>query len=505
VSASIDDITTMATAGGPPDHPLRRELGRLDTVLFLISAMVVVDTVGAISIGGGQVFTWLVVLALTFFVPSALATAELGAALPDEGGAYVWVREAFGRRAGSLASLLYWAGTPVWVGGSVAVVALAVVDVFMVPVPPVGRYLLGIVFVALATLGAVIPLRIGKWVPGSGALTQIALLVFFTVSVLLYGAEHGVHGLAVGDLAPTSPVFVAVVPVLLYSFVGVELPSAAAGEMRDPRRDVPVAIMRAGTAQALMYGVPVLAILVVLPPARITSLGGFIDALRTVLTVYGGRIAPDGSTTLDGAGIVVGWVTAAAFVWVLLASGTTWLMGTARTQAVACQDGAGPAVLGRISPVTGVPVVMTVLSGTVSAVVLMAGLAATGSDAQRYFTVTLTAAIAVDVLAFILIYPSFVLLRHRRPDLDRPFRAPGGTAVAWLIAAMATLWTLVALVCVLWPGVGAADPDAALPAGFEGRRGEFELLAAAPTLAVLVAFGGHALWQHLRSPRRRPE
>ena len=107
---------------------LRRELDRFDTVFFLISAMVVVDTIGAIAIGGAQAFTWLLVLFVAFFVPSALASAELGAAIPQEGGAYVWVRMAFGRFAGALTSLFYWAGTPMWLGGSVTVLAIAVVS-----------------------------------------------------------------------------------------------------------------------------------------------------------------------------------------------------------------------------------------------------------------------------------------------------------------------------------------------------------------------------------------
>ena len=68
---------------------LRRELGRFDTVFFLISAMVAVDTIGAIAVGGGQAFTWLAVLFVTFFIPSALASAELGAAIPEEGGVLV--------------------------------------------------------------------------------------------------------------------------------------------------------------------------------------------------------------------------------------------------------------------------------------------------------------------------------------------------------------------------------------------------------------------------------
>ena len=111
---------TVLDAAAAERGKLRRVLGRMDTVFFLISAMVVVDTIGAIAVGGGETFTWLVVLFVTFFIPSALASAELGAALPEEGGAYVWVRRAFGRYAGALTSLLYWAGTPMWLGGSVA-------------------------------------------------------------------------------------------------------------------------------------------------------------------------------------------------------------------------------------------------------------------------------------------------------------------------------------------------------------------------------------------------
>ena len=70
------------------------------------------------------------------------------------------------------------------------------------------------------------------------------------------------------DFAPTAPILVAVVPILIFSFIGVELPSTAAEEMRDPRRDIPVAIARAGIGLALMYSVPTLAVLMVLPPIR---------------------------------------------------------------------------------------------------------------------------------------------------------------------------------------------------------------------------------------------
>jgi amino acid transporter len=464
---------------------LRRELGRLDTIFFLISAMVAVDTIGAIAIGGPQAFTWLLVLFVTFFIPSALASAELGAALPEEGGAYVWVRTAFGRFAGALTSLLYWIGTPMWLGGSLTVVAIAVYESFRAPLSTSGKLAFGVIFIGGATLGAVVPLRYGKWLPSSGAVGQIVLLSAFTFSAVLFGITNGFHGIAGGDFAPSFAVFIAIVPILLYSFVGIELPSSAAEEMVDPRRDIPIAIGRAGFGQLLMYAVPILAVLLVVPLDRLSSLHGLIDAMKTVFSVYGGSVAADGAVTLTGAGAVLGVVGGALFIWVLFASGTAWIMGAGRAQAAACLDGAGPAVLGRVSERTGVPVVMGLVSGAVSMVTMAAYLLLTDGDGQKYFTVGLTVAVAMIVLAYLLIFPAFVALRIRRPDLPRPFRVPGGMGVAWLVSILSTAWALLATTCLLWPGFGTADPDSALPAGFEGQRSTFEMLVLVPVAAML--------------------
>ena len=63
---TTQELPAVTTDGRPV---LRRELGGLDTVFFLIAAMVVVDTIGAIAIGGGEVFTWLLLLFVTSSCP----------------------------------------------------------------------------------------------------------------------------------------------------------------------------------------------------------------------------------------------------------------------------------------------------------------------------------------------------------------------------------------------------------------------------------------------------
>ncbi len=465
---------------------LRRELGRLDTVCLLIAAVVVIDTLGAVANGGAQSLTWLAVVSLTFFVPAGLVISELGAAFPQEGGSYVWTRLAFGRLCGALTAFFYWIESPIWLGGSLTITAVTVFGEFFAPLEGIWRYLFALGFIWTAIAVAIAPLAKGKRVPASGAAAQVVLLTVFTATVGLYALEHGAHGIALGHLSPTWAVFLAVAPVLFYNFVGFELPSAAAGEMRNPQRDIPASIARAGVLTLVLYSVPIIAILAVVPADRITSLAGFIDAMKSVFTVYGGHVSPDGTVVLSGAGQAVGAFAAAGFMWILLANGLTWVMGTGRSQAVACLDGAGPPGLGRFSSRLGTPVVMCLVSGGVATVTMAAAFAVSGSNGERYFSVVLSLSIVLLAVSNMAVFPALIKLRRSHPDVVRPFRVPGGAVGAWLCSVLATAWTAFAILAVLWPGLGTPDPDAALPDGFAGDRLGF-LLAELVPLALLLA------------------
>jgi len=123
-------------------------------------------------------------------------------------------------------------------------------------------------------------------------------------------------------------------------------------------------------------------------------------------------------------------------------------------------------------------------------ITMAAYLLATDGDGQKYFSVGLTVAVAMIVLAYLMIFPAFVALRIKRPDLERPFRVPGGMGVAWAVSIISTAWALLASICLLWPGFGTSDPDASLPAGFEGERATFELLVLTPVILMLPLCAG---------------
>jgi amino acid transporter len=267
--------------------------------------------------------------------------------------------------------------------------------------------------------------------------------------------------------------------------------------MKNPQKDVPFTVIRAAIGTLVLYGAPILAILLVLPAAQITSLGGFIDAIKTVFTVYGGDVvtAKDGTVTatLTGAGKVLGDLAALGFIWALLSSGTTWIMGADRAQAVAGFDGAAPRWFGVFSKRWGTPIVVNLLSGIFSTLVMFLAFALTSGDAGKYFSVVLSLAISTTTIAYVLVFPALIKLRYSHPHVPRPYRVPFGMAGAWIVSVLTTGWAALATVALLYPGFGTADPDAALPEGFENQRGAFEASQFIP-LAGLVLLGVLFYW-----------
>src|SRR5262245_43869210 len=92
----------------------RRVMRGLDITLFSVCAILVIDQLAASAAIGPSALFWWVFTLLLFFIPYGLISAELGAAYPEEGGIYAWVRRAYGPRWGARASWLYWINVALW-------------------------------------------------------------------------------------------------------------------------------------------------------------------------------------------------------------------------------------------------------------------------------------------------------------------------------------------------------------------------------------------------------
>lgn len=469
---------------------LHKSLSRLDMIGFTVCAFVGLDTLGLVAGAGAQGFTWLVVLAVLFVLPYALVMSEVGSAFTEEGGPYEWVKMAFGRGHAAIAALMYWVTNPFWVGGSLAFIATEAWDanIFGIPSGSVGDYVFKLLFIWFSIGVAIASLQKGKWIPNVGALLRVVVLGGFTITLVVYAIKNGVHGFPVGDLSPTMAVFLALVPVLLFNYVGFELQNGAAEEMQDPQKDVPLAVLRSGALGVGLYAIPVFGIMLVLPPEAITGVSGFMDAVATTFTVYGGA-----------ADVLLGIVTL-CFVGTLLTSGAVWMIGSDRIQAVAAADGAFFPFFAKFHDTLGTPVRVNVLSGVVSSLFMIAALAIFQDSSA--FEVVLTIAISTTLISYLWIFTAVLRLRTVRPETPRPYRVPGGPWGIRVAVGLITFWVALGSWVAVFPGT--LEKVVGLDYDFEDAWGvsfaKFELLTWG-TLAcvVLLALVGYLAGRRVRT------
>ncbi len=424
----------------PATGRFKRTLGKLDTVLFTVCAILVIDQLAAsATIGPSALFWWLFTL-LVFFIPYGLICAELGTTYPEEGGIYAWVRRAFGPRWGARASWLYWINVALWMPSVYVLFAGMFAQLFMPQMSLLAKISLAVVMTWATVYTNVIALNVGKWIPNVGAVIKAVIMVAIGVGGFFYASRHGVaNEFSVASIAPTWGAGLAFLPVIVYSFMGFELMSGASEEMENPSRDVPRAIVTAGVLISVFYLLGTLGILIALPVDQIGLIDGLLDTVERLFADFAW-----------GKAMVV--VIGIGALYSFVANMTTWTIGANRSAAEAADRGDLPRLLGRLHPQHGTPVSAAILTGIVStAVIIVYGLLA--STAEDLFWTLFAFSSIVFLLPYFLLFGAFVRLRTMDASRARPYKVPGGHGAALILAGICALFILQAIVFFIYtPG-----------------------------------------------------
>ena len=482
-------ITTLAAT---QEKKLIKSLARVDIVLFIIAAYISLDTIGTIASGGSQSLLWAVVLALTFLVPNAFLMAETGSAFPEEGGPYQWVKFAYGRLPAGIASVLYWVTNPIWLGGSLCFISFDAFTkyVFTIKSGSAGEWIFKLGFIWIAIALAIISLKVGKSIINLAAFAKITLLSLMVITTVIYGIKHGFQPFDFAHFKPSISGFMLVAPVILFSYVGFEAPNAASGEMFDPAKDTAPSIRIGSSVSALAYLLPVLAVLLVLPKSAGDGLEGFMQAIKTIFSIYG------------GAANFLLKVAAMLLIFGLLGLGASWMMATDRIQAMASADGAFlNGWFGEFSEKFGTPFRVNILSGVLSSLFLFAGMNLVKGDSGAIFGVVLSCAISTLLVSYIIIIPSVMKLNRSFPEVHRPYRTPGGIRGFQIMGAVVLLYILIGSFGVVFPGTleGWLGIDYNFADIWGLSRAKVELFTLGTlTFDILVALIGFAFARNVR-------
>ena len=379
----------------------------------------------AVSVfGPGLTLLLLALTPLLVALPVALAMAEMGGALPEEGGYVTWVRRAFGPFWGFQIGWWSWLNSFV----DVAVYPALFADYLRFWRPEMTAVERGIValgFVWLLTALNLTGVRITGW--GAVALAAGALAPIVALTGMAAARAH---------VAPWSP-FAAPgqgllsglglgVAVMMWNYSGWDMPSTVLGETRQPET---------AYRRALWWALPLIALANIVPVAATLSVTG--DWQRWQTGQWPVAAATVGGPWLAQA-VLAGAVTASAGLFLSL------VLTNSRLPYVLAVQGQLPRWLAAIHARTGVPWAAVLVSSAGYSLFALAS-----------FKDLIVLNVWLYSLTLLLELAAFVALRLREPSLARPWRVGGGPLGLWLTAAVPSAAALLAMATAGWKNTAA--------------------------------------------------
>ena len=403
---------------------MRRTLGLADLVLLGTVAIVNVNTVPPVARFGRATLLLWVVAWMTFFVPTAVAVLVLSRRFPGEGGVYVWTERRFGSLHGFIAGWCYWtnnlfyvpvllvylAGVAAYVGGE-RTAALVDNRAFVAAV--------AFGWLALITVANVRGLATGKWINNVGGVGSVATVVLLVIAAAIARTRGVAFSPAVTD--GTILDMASGLSVMCFAFIGIELASTMADEIRQPARDVPRAIAIVGAIALVSYVAVTDALFTLVPAEDLGVIQGVMQAVERGADTSG-----------------VPWLVAFVAIVTSLAIGgaaSAWFAGPARIPFVAGLERALPAALARIHPRWGSPHVALITCAVVSATLL--ALSLVGADVTEAYQILLKATVVINLIPFVYIFLALLTLDkvtvvQRAAGAVGAFVSAAGIAAAFL-------------------------------------------------------------------------
>lgn len=416
----------------------RPVLGRKDVLALAFGAMI---GWGWVVLAGGWVITAGAAGAMIAFAIGGLVVvligltyAELASAMPLTGGEHVYSHRALGRGASFFCT---WA----IVLGYVSVVAFEAVALPTVIEHLFPNYKLGLlwnvagwdVYLTWALVGSIGAISM-TWLNIRGIQTTALLQKTVTLLILLAGIMLVTGALANGDSSNMQPLFVDGTKGLLlvlimtpFMFVGFDVIPQAAEEIKLPRQQIGRILIISVVMAVVWYILMILSVSMALSPEE--------NAASTLSTADAMTAAYNSSW--------VGKILVLAGIGGIVTSWNAFLVGGSRAIFAMARAGMLPSFLARMHPRYNTPVNAILLIGALSVVAPFFG---------RKSLVWLVDAGGLGIVAaYATVALSFIVLRKREPEMERPFKVPMGMPVGY-----AALILSLGIILLYMPGSPAA-------------------------------------------------
>jgi glutamate:GABA antiporter len=423
---------------------LRRTLGLFDVVLFFVVAGSNLQWVATAAAAGPSSLPVWIIGGLAMFVPLSIAVVFLASHHPDEGGLYVWSKRAFGPFAGFITGWTYWtsnlpyfpallyfaAGNALFIGGTNGG-ALSASPAYFIAVALGG--------LALATILNIYGLEVAKWLNNAGALARwIVTLLLVTLGALAWWKFGPATTISAATMRPELHLKDVIFwSVIAFAWTGPESMPFMGGEIKHPRRTIPLGLAFAAPAIAVIYIAGTASVLAALVPHAVNPSSGVMQAIGSIVT----RLRWNLLTPI------------AALLVALSCIGScgAWLGAVARIPFVAGIDHYLPSGFGRMHPRWGSPVAALLTQAGIAAIFIFLGQG--GTSVRGAYDVLVSSTVVITLVPFLLLFAA-ALKFGGAPRTTEMVRIPGGKWTVWIAGLVGLATTLIAIV---FAGIPADD------------------------------------------------
>ena len=401
-----------------------------DAILAVICVVFVVEAAAPVAAIGNSQYFWWIFLMLTFLLPYGLISSELGTTYDSEGGIYDWVRNAFGRKWGSRVSWYYWINFPLWMA-SLAVLFPEIISLTTgMQIGLIPSLIIELAFVWIIVYISFFPVCDSSWILNSAAVIKVLLAVIVGALGIYVALTKGVaNEYTVSSLLPSFDLnSLSFISVILFNFLGFEIICTFAGDMENPTKQIPKAIITGGFVIAAIYIFSAFGIGVAIPTAEVSTSSGLIDAIQLMTGKMTGPFIS---------------IVSILFLLTLFGNMASWSLGVNSTASYAAENGDLPKAFAKRSKKNDMPTGTAIINGIVASIVLLLAPILPNQDLfWSFFALNLV----MFLLAYIPVFPAFYKLRKIDPDRERPFKVSGSDAFLKVLVIVPMILLIISII-----------------------------------------------------------
>ena len=413
----------------------RRVLSVFVLAMLNVSVMASLRNLPLVAEYGLGAVPYFLIVALLFLIPCALVSAELATGWPKSGGIYIWVREALGDRWGFVAIWVQWAHNLSWYPVILSFVASTLAYIIDPTLAENHYFVLGIILVSFwgMTLLNYLGIRTTSWFSTIGVIIGTILPGLFIIGLGLAWIVKGNSvqiSITPEAFIPQSKGFSHLVFLagMFLAFAGLEVTAVHAGNVINPQKNYPRAIIIAAIITFAIFMLGSLSIAAVIPREQISLVSGLMEGFKRFFHDLGVVWA----LPIMGVLLIIGAV----------AEVNAWIIGPVKGLYATSIHGNLPPFFQKLNP-SGMPTRLLLFQAIIVSIASLVFLKMPTLSASYWILSALSA--QSYLVMYILMFLSAIKLRYSQPHVPRTYKIPYHYKGIWLVSILGILASLFAI------------------------------------------------------------